>query len=679
MPGFVAPWPYSRSIGILPAPSQIMFRRRIIIVALLTALCAGAAISLDLIGPTYYVGTEYRLRDLIARAGRTTPINPDLVFLAIDSGSVTLDPDLDLNGLFPSSASDPECRRALEIMSKGWPWDHEIYAMILRRLVGAGAKVVAFDCLLPDPAHGDAAFRATLDEFKSRVVIGSNFVSRGDIDMSSQIPSRYNPPAETLIPKTATPDDRVGFTSFFAGENKIVRGAQYRVAFQEGESPAATYLSLSARVASKAGHSELVPNDLAERLIRFTGPPRLGFRPHPVFEIFVPEYWEHNYRSGEFLRKKIIVVGAEGEWQKEKDELATPFGPMPGAELHLNALNALLHREFLKELPPLTSSAVTILAALVGAALCISIRSPWLRLVALVAADGAAPLFALWSYNHPGLYLPYLAPLLALNSNVLFCLVSDFTFERIEKAKLRSTLETRDELTHMIVHDLRSPLTIVTGYMEALGETAAGKLSPTEAKFVAEAQRGADKMRDMITTLLDVGRLEAGQMPLRLQAHDVAQVARKAASHFSPVLKDRHLRCDVPSEPVIVNCDADVVRRVLENLISNAIKFTKPDGTIRVNVQRHETDVTISVSDDGQGIPPDQHKHIFEKFGQTDSGAQQKNSTGIGLAFCRLAVEAHEGKIGVQSELGKGTTFSFTLPTGDQSGLNRMTALKTTA
>src|SRR6266446_302816 len=647
---------------MLPAAFQIMFLRRIIIVILLTALCAGAATSLEWKRPTYYVQVEYQLRDVIARSGRTTLINPDLVFLAIDSDSVTLDEDLDLKGLFPSSANDPECRRALEIMSKGWPWDREIYAMILKRIVGAGAKVVAYDCLFPAPASGDDAFRAALDQFKSQVVIGSNFVSPAELDRSRSIPSSYDPPAATLIPKTMTSDDRVGFTNFFTDEDKIVRAAQFRVIFRQPGHPPAAYLALSARAVSKAGHPELVPKDLAERLIRFTGPPRLGFRPRSLFEIFVPEYWEHNYRSGEFFRNKIVVVGAEGKWQK--GELATPFGPMPGAEVHLNVLNALLHGEFLKEAPPLASAVVTTLAALLGAALCLSIRSPWLRLLALVAADSTGPFCALWFYNHQGFYLPGLAPLLALNSNVFFCLVSDFTFERIERAKLGSTLRKRDDLTHMIVHDLRSPLTAVTGYMEVLAETA--KLNPTEAKFVAEAQRGANDLRDMITTLLDVGRLEAGEMPLRLQTHDVAQIARKAATRFSPVLKKRTLRCDVPPDPVLMICDADVIRRILENLISNAVKFAKSDGTIRVKVQCNAADVTISVSDDGQGIPPDQHEHIFEKFGQTESGVEHRHSTGLGLTFCRLAVEAHEGKIGVQSELGKGSTFWFTLPIRDR-------------
>jgi signal transduction histidine kinase len=171
-------------------------------------------------------------------------------------------------------------------------------------------------------------------------------------------------------------------------------------------------------------------------------------------------------------------------------------------------------------------------------------------------------------------------------------------------------------------------------------------------------------MRDMITTLLDLSRLEAGQMPLRLQPCEIGQIARKAAERFAPVMQDRHLHCDVPPDPVVVNCDEDVIRRVLENLISNAIKFTPTDGTIRVTVESGDRDAAISVSDNGPGIPPEQYKHIFEKFGQTDGGAKQQHSTGIGLAFCRLAVEAHLGKIGVESQPGKGSTFFFTIPIG---------------
>ena len=658
---------------MLPAPSVIMFRRRIVTVLLLTALCAGIAVWLNLTPPILYLQTEYQLRDLTVRSGRAASHNPDLVFLAIDSDSVGLDEALDLDGLFSSSAREPESRRALEIMSRGWPWNREIHAMILERLLRAGAKLVVYDCLFPTPAPGDDAFAAALDRFQSQVIISSNFISPAEVDRSRRIPSSYAAPSETLIPKGPTPDDRVGFTNFFLGENNIIRGAQYRVAFREPTSSTAFYLSLSARAMTKIGRPDLVPGDLAEHFIRFTGPPRLGFRPHPIFEIFVPEYWEHNYDSGEFFRNKIVIIGAEGKWQK--DELPTPFGAMPGAELHLNALNALQHGEFLKELPPFVNAVIVTLAALLGATVCLTIRSPWLRLLALAAADGIGPLCALWFYNHPGLFLPCLAPLLALNSTVLLCLVSDFTFERLEKTKLRSTLATRDDFTHMIVHDLRSPLTIVTGYIDVFKHMAADKLTPTETKYIAQAQRGANDMSDMITTLLDVSRLEAGEMPLRLAAHDVAEIARQAASRFSPVLKDRTLRCEMPPEPVILSCDADVLRRVLENLINNALKFTKSDGTISVSVERDEAAVTIAVSDDGQGIPPDQHARIFEKFGQVSGGGEHRHSTGLGLAFCSLAVQAHQGKIDVRSELGQGSTFWFKLPVSD-SGLHNKGDLK---
>src|SRR5690349_21186082 len=508
--------------------------RRIVVAILLVGFCTGAGCLLDPLSPRVYLQTEFRLRDAIARAGRTSPANPNLVFLAIDSDSVSLDETLDVEGLFSSSSSHAESRRALEIMSKGWPWNREIYALILERLVGSGARVVAFDCLFPEPAPGDDAFRAALERFGPQAVIGSNFVSRENVNRSPKIPSSYDRPSEVLIPKTPRPDERVGFTNFFADENKIVRGAQYKVDFRAPGEPMATYLSLSALVASKAGHAELIPNDLAEHFMRFTGAPRKGFRPRPIFEIFVPEYWEHNYGSGELIRDKIVIVGAEGKWQK--DELNTPFGTMPGAEVHLNALNALLHGEFLKDLAPFPREVVTFLAALVGFGLWARIRLPWLRLVALGAVDCCAPFCALWFYNHQNLYLPCLAPLLALNSNVLFCLVADFTFVRVERAKLRSTLQTRDDLTHMIVHDLRSPLTTVTGYVDALEQMASDKLNPDEAKCVAEAKRGAVDMRDMITTLLDLGRLEAGEMPLRLQDHDLAELVRAAANRFTPVL-----------------------------------------------------------------------------------------------------------------------------------------------
>jgi signal transduction histidine kinase len=637
-----------------------MSRRHVIVVFALTAISGGMAIFFEYLRPAAYLQLEYWLRDAIVQHGRMTAPNPDLLFLAIDSDSVTLDPSLDVQDLFSSNPLSASDRRALQLMSGGWPWNREVYALILERLIGAGAKVVVFDCFFAEPASGDDAFRLALDRYRDHVVIGSNFVTSRDTDFTKQMPSRYDLPTTSLIPASATPDERIGFTNFFADQNRVVRSAQFRIAFRERNRSAATYLSLSARAAAKAGHSAAVPGDFAERIIRFTGPPRVGFRPHPIYEIFVPEYWEHNYRGGQVFQNKIVVVGAEGSWQK--DELMTPLGVMPGAELHLNALNALLRGDFLKELPPIADIIMVVAATLSAAALCLGVDSPWTRLTIAIAVNASA-LFGAWlACNRFGLYLPVIGAMMAFDANVGLEFVCDVAFARLEKLRLKSTLQARENLTQMIVHDLRSPLNIVTGYVGALQQFAGEKLAADEVQCVDEALRGAHRMNDMITTLLDVDRMEAGQMPLRLDECDITEIATKAAARFTPVLDQRTLHCDHPTAPVKASCDGDVIRRVLENLINNAIKYTMPDGRIEVTLEGDGDWVTIRVADDGAGIPADKHDQIFEKFGQVDGGGHHRHSSGIGLAFCRMAVEAHGGRIGVESDAGRGSIFFFTLP-----------------
>lgn len=637
-----------------------MPRRRIVVALLLAAFCGGVAIFLEIVRPAYFRQSEAAVRDAIMRGGRTARPNPELIFLAIDNESVTLDPTLDLQELFSSASTPPQSRTALELMAKGWPWDREVYALIIDRLITAGTKVVALDLFFAEPGHGDDALRAALDRFRDRVVIGSNFVTSPDVDLTRPLPSRYDLPSRSVIAPAAAADDRIGFTNFFADEGRVVRAAQYRIAFRESGRSAETYLSVSARVATKARGGAKIPNDFAQHLIRFNGPPGVGFPPHSVYEIFVPQYWEHNYRSGELFRDKIVIIGAAGSWQK--DELVTPFGVMPGAELHLNSLNALLRGDFVNESPLPAAISIILFAAALAAAMNLRVQSPWFRLALLALAGAGVVGTAIWSYNQWSLFIPVTAPLLALNATVLLEFAADFAFERIEKLRLRSTLKTRDDLTHMIVHDLRSPLTIVTGYVGALEQIVGTKLSADEAECVTAALRGTDDMRDMITTLLDLGRLEAGEMPLRLETVDVGELANKVAGRFGPVLGQRSLNCDVPPEPVMVRCDGDVIRRVIANLITNAVKYTRSDGNILVGVEVHDATVVFSVIDDGAGIPAAEHQHIFEKFGQTESGSQHQHSSGIGLAFCRMAVEAHGGKIGVASEVGSGSTFHFSLP-----------------
>jgi adenylate cyclase len=262
-------------------------------------------------------------------------------------------------------------------------------------------------------------------------------------------------------------DPRVAYTNFWPDEDDVVRRAQYRVTFDQvqGSPPevdSERFFSLAARAAEKMGAASSIPDDLESHEIRFTGFPRQGFPPHSVFEIFVPQYWQHNYHNGEFFRGKVVVVGAEGNWQH--DEHQTPLGLMPGPELHLNSLNAALHHEFIRELSPATASLATALAAISAVALSLLCRSPWLRLLFLSVFDVASWFFVVLAFNRWSVFAPFVSPLLQLNITVLFGLVTDFTQEQMEKKRARRTLE------RYISRDLaRELLDESSSYQEALG------------------------------------------------------------------------------------------------------------------------------------------------------------------------------------------------------------------
>ncbi|MDP6507225.1 MAG: ATP-binding protein, partial [Planctomycetota bacterium] len=121
---------------------------------------------------------------------------------------------------------------------------------------------------------------------------------------------------------------------------------------------------------------------------------------------------------------------------------------------------------------------------------------------------------------------------------------------------------------------------------------------------------------------------------------------------------------DLTDSPLLLSCDAELIKRVIQNLLGNALKFTPSDGTISVSILNGGDTVKIAITDSGPGIPEDYRDKIFEKYGQVEARQQgKKYSTGIGLSFCKLAVEAHGGEIGVDSEVGKGSTFWFKIPT----------------
>ena len=365
---------------MFPAHGRGVLSRRITAISAIGGVCLATMLAVEIASPFGYTKARNFLLDAVSRAGRTTSPNSDLVFLAIDPASFSFD-EVEI----ASATSDPLAARALELMRSEWPWPREVHALVLERLAQAGAKVVVFDLNFPSRTDGDEAFRLALDRYSDRVVIGSNFARAASRAIGGEYAEHIRP-ADNLIPHTVPMDDRVAYVNFWPDHDDVIRRANFRVTFEQvqGEpSPpgAEEFLSLGARVLEKAGLGNRLPAGRGEHLFRYTAPARQGFRPHSLFEIFVPEYWERNYRSGEFFRDKIVVIGAEGNWQH--DEHATPFGSMPGPEVHLNAINAALHGEFIREFPRWngvvrSSSPPRVIAIGIS----VAVRSPWLRLLA---------------------------------------------------------------------------------------------------------------------------------------------------------------------------------------------------------------------------------------------------------------------------------------------------------
>jgi signal transduction histidine kinase len=219
----------------------------------------------------------------------------------------------------------------------------------------------------------------------------------------------------------------------------------------------------------------------------------------------------------------------------------------------------------------------------------------------------------------------------------------------------------REELTHTLVHDLRSPLTTIAGMLELMEME-----EPTSRRreMIQLARASARTMLDLVNAILDVGRLESGDVPLRRKAVALTPMVEEAVGLQAPLARDRQLTVvsRMQSDPPAAWADPALVARVLQNLVGNAIKFTKPGGKIVVSAGRHGEDrdmVLIAVKDEGPGVPPEMEDRLFEKF---CTGSQKEKGTGLGLAFCRLAVEAHGGRVWAESQPGHGSTFAFTLP-----------------
>lgn len=221
----------------------------------------------------------------------------------------------------------------------------------------------------------------------------------------------------------------------------------------------------------------------------------------------------------------------------------------------------------------------------------------------------------------------------------------------------------RDDLTSMIYHDLRSPLANIVSSLDVISHMVPEEERETVHSILRIAENSTDRIQRLVSSLLDVSRLESGQPVADQTVADALALTRKVLQDVEPSVRGRKqdLVDSLPPELPAIWVDEDMARRVMINLIENSSKYSPTGGTIEVGAQEDGSWVHFWVKDQGAGIPPSEQDHIFDKYTRL-RGKSKASGLGIGLAFCRLAVQGHGGRIWVESDTGKGSTFHFTFP-----------------
>ncbi len=415
-----------------------MNRHRLLILAIICAFWTGLVVLAHFVPSVPFLSgiwrSEQNFEDLLRREGRKTATLPNLVFVGIDQDSLD-DP--------PFDDEQKTHDRAMQLISgHAWPWSREVWALLLDRLIQSGARLVLFDLVFSPPNEGDAVFRAALDRYRDKVVMGANFDFSQVGALGGEV--KNVTPNASLIPPPQMEDDRVGYVIFIPDPlDKKVRAAFYTLTpFQlagfRPEPDEEIFKSLASRGLDKLGLGARVPHDMRAHLIRFSS---LGaYPPIPIWKVFDDKFWHANFNDGAFFKDKIVLVGPSAQIQH--DFVSTPISPeTPGPTLHLHALAAAMENEFLSVTPLSFDFTAIALAGLIAWILIAWVRRPVICLLALVVVSAVYLGVCRVVYDHSGVIILAVPTLSAFLLSGMFGLGFEYILERLEKLRTRRTLE----------------------------------------------------------------------------------------------------------------------------------------------------------------------------------------------------------------------------------------------
>ncbi|MEK7306106.1 MAG: ATP-binding protein [Nitrospirota bacterium] len=402
------------------------------------------------------------------------------------------------------------------------------------------------------------------------------------------------------------------------------------------------------------------------RYLNFYGPPRT-ITTIPYFQALQPDSHRAVNQNGFDFKDKVVFIGvSEISQHEQRDSFYTIYSDPNGLDLSGVEICATAFANLLEDIPVepfgLSFHVLTVLIwGLVVGVICLLFPP----LTATLYILGLMILYLGIAYSQfkiVGIWFPLVIPMIF---QAPFAILGAVYCRYIEISKEQKIVQMKSEFVSQVSHDLRTPLTVIKGYIDNMQDGITGDLTKKQKEYLSRISNNADKLTRLINDLLDTSRIESGRVKLKIGNLSINDLITNVIEDLMPIAAVGNLEiiAENPGEESWVRGDQEKLEQIVRNLLENAIKFTHQGGRVTITLQKDQRFVKVSIRDTGIGIAPMEQTRIFDRFYRIEQDCPTgAKGTGLGLFIAKTLVELHGGRISVTSEVGKGSEFTFTLP-----------------